>query len=80
MFLGHGEAVSLASVAGRRGLGVVWLVWGVLVFPFKLSAQKTVFKFGFYHCVFGRNFYQMISGLLGVTNWYKEVFSYRVSR
>lgn len=42
MFLGHGEAVSLASVAGRGGLGVVWMVWGVLVcFVFSFESIST---------------------------------------
>lgn len=68
MLLGHWEAASLVSLAGS---GVLFVLGLAFFFLFKISVQKPVFKFCFYNCVFGRNFHRMISGMLGVTNWYK---------
>lgn len=43
------------------------LVFGlVFFFLSRLSVQTPVFKFCLYNCVLGRNFYHMISGMLGI--------------
>lgn len=70
------QSSKMVSLAGGGvglfvlGLGFMLFVWFGFWFSFffrsRLSVQTPVFKFCLYNCVLGRNFYHVISGMLGI--------------